>query len=321
MKKKRKKSSAKTPSSRKAGQKKRVYGASKRKRKIGCSNQMAGVSVIGSVRRKRKRRIGVVDSAKSAIMDTGVIVAGAVAGSFVINKAIDFGKTVFDASKYEGYIQTALGIAGATLIKNPMAKKAMQGVAAAGALKVLLQFIPANKSVAGVKLISGVLQGGSKIGAVTDELRTLINNFYNYPTNLSDNDLNTILNSIGSSGLGITCENGYKNLQIVRNDVQDEIKKRVAIRQQSQILINEQKRLQDENCINIPQSGSVNPYDFGGSLYGQSNYSQPQAPSFNEPAVLEERSQPRKPWESNDEYNNRFQIAGNRVYGSIGVMR
>ena len=321
MKKKRKKSTAKSPACSKAGKKLRVRGVRKRKRRIGCNNQMAGVSVIGSVRRKRKRRIGVVENAKSAIMDTGVIVAGAVAGSFVINKAIDLGKTVFDASKYEGYIQTALGIAGATLIKNQLAKKAMQGVAAAGALKVLLQFIPANKSVAGVKLISGVLQGGSKIGAISDELRTLINNFYNYPTNLSDNDLNTIFNSIGSSGLGITCDNGYKNLQIVRQDVLNEINKRESIRLQSQILINNQKKLQDESCINVPELGYINPNDFGGSLYNTNNQQNVEAPAApimpgqSEAEYVNNLSNSQK----TNYYNNRY--GGNRVYGTLGVIR
>jgi hypothetical protein len=222
---------------RKAGSQLRVCGVKrKRKRRIGC-NTVGSVNLISGTRKKRtkRRKIGMVESAKSSIMDTAVIAGGAVAGSFAVNKLLNLGKTVFDATQYEGYIQTALGIAGASAVKNPMIKKAMQGVAAAGALKILMSFVPMQK-IAGVKLIAGVIPR-KKISGLTEGSAWIptINRFYEYPANMDLETINKLIAAIGDSGVGLTCKVGYKSFQQVKKDLEDEVLKRTYDREKVEL--------------------------------------------------------------------------------------
>ena len=272
---------------------------------------------IGRVKRKfkKRRKIGVVESAKSAIMDTAVIVGGAAVGTFVINKAVDMGKTIIDLSKYEGIIQTVLGVAGATLIKNNLGKQAFQGVAAAGIVKILLQYFPRTQSVAGVKLIAGILQGGSKLGALPENIKTLINQFYNNKSLLTDTDLYNIINNIGSSGLGYQCGENYLNLQTVRSDVQNEITRRSDLALQQQQSINANNSLRMDNCIAEPAASYntpevLNPYAPGGSLYNTSTTNQ--SDSENTAGLSYQQTA--------DYYNNKYNKQNYGVFG-LGVIR
>ena len=168
--------------------------------------------------------------------------------------------------------------------------------------------------MAGVKLIAGILQGGSKLGALPENIKTLVNQFYNNKSLLTDNDLYNIVNNIGSSGLGYQCGENYINLQTVRSDVQTEITRRSDLELQQKQAINAGNSIRMDNCIEAPtdsyNTSQLNPYSPGGSLYNTSTTNQSDS----------ENTQGLNYQQTADYYNNKYNKQNYGVFG-LGVIR
>lgn len=137
-----------------------------------------GESLAGSTKRKRTRRSyrrysgigGKIDVVKPLI-NTGIAVAGGVAGSFAANKF-----PIADA-KIKAAIPVALGLAlGLTKIgrKNAMVQAAATGMMVAGGLALLRQFAPTLPLLAGENEVDMVTdsQVNALLGAPVDLMGT-----------------------------------------------------------------------------------------------------------------------------------------------------